>query len=595
MNKVQNNPRKCLRHSQIRKSEDNVKTIMNVLRNDFIDPFSTDLDSDKLYNLASGSYLPDDIAESLLSVQQRGTLSRDTFFERLNSESANETLYFSPIKRVEWKSFTDVIKKLKISAKGKSKEITVQWDILGILAAKSQQHNAAINIDKALCYPLAPVPLSMATCDGIRRKTAKRKLFDAALPSLIENDAQYPDDQYAHRIYILDIAAIIRSLVKVPNTFKDVALRLLSDIPMRYNIVYVACDTYKDLSIKNSERHLRGDGDKFVIRSANVRVPANFKKFLGNGDNKERLFEIIEEVWVQNRNQLGQHVVYFARGNACLKITEHGSSRVEELGTDHEEADTKIAYLIQHAVRNSDGQSIACVVRSSSSDVDIPIILLGMESISNVEIYIDNGSGKSRKLLHLNTCSLTSQQKKALVGLHAYTGNDYVASFLRKCKPFCWKQANKDPEFLDIFSRLGMEMHVPAEVFSAMETFVCFLYGEKKIEHVNEARSAIFWRKMNKEHKAVGLSLLPPCSSSLRKHVTRANYVARVWRMAQYPIMALEDPRFHGWLSSLNIDWISEAYPDDVAELLVERDEGSDEESDAQEDSSYSCSSYDDE
>ena len=168
MNKVQNNTRKCLRHSQIRKSEDNVKTIMNVLRNDFIDPFSTDLDSDKLYNLASGSYLPDDVAESLLSVQERGTLSRDTFFERLNSESANETLYFSPIKRVEWKSFTDVSKKLKISAKGKSKEITVQRDILSILAAKPQQHNAAININKALCYPLAPVPLSMATCDGIR-------------------------------------------------------------------------------------------------------------------------------------------------------------------------------------------------------------------------------------------------------------------------------------------------------------------------------------------------------------------------------------------------------------------------------------------
>ena len=93
----------------------------------------------------------------------------------------------------------------------------------------------------------------METCNGIRRKTAKSKLFDATLPSLIENDAQYPDDQYAHRIYILDIATIIRSLVKVPNTFKDVALQLLSDIPMRYNIVYVACDTYKDQSIKNSE------------------------------------------------------------------------------------------------------------------------------------------------------------------------------------------------------------------------------------------------------------------------------------------------------------------------------------------------------
>ena len=124
-------------------------------------------------------------------------------------------------------------------------------------------------------------------------------------------------------------------------------------------------------------------------------------------------------------------------------------------------------------------------------------------------------------------------------------------------------------------------------MLSAMETFVCFLYGQKKIEHVNEARSAIFWRKINKEHKAVDLSLVLPCSSSLRKHVTRANYVARLWRTAQYPIMALEDPQFHGWLSSLNIDLISEAYADDVAELLVEHDEGS--ESDAPEDSSYSC------
>ena len=72
MNKVQNNPRKCLCHSQIRKSEDNIKTIINVLRNDFIDPFSTDLDSDKLYNLASGSYLPDDVAESFCQFKSVG-------------------------------------------------------------------------------------------------------------------------------------------------------------------------------------------------------------------------------------------------------------------------------------------------------------------------------------------------------------------------------------------------------------------------------------------------------------------------------------------------------------------------------------------
>lgn len=166
-----------------------------------------------------------------------------------------------------------------MSAKDKPNEISAQWDILGFLAAKSQQDNAAIDIDKALCYPLAPVPLSMATCDGVRRKTAKSKLFDSALTSLIENESRLPEVQHARRVYILDLATIIRIMVKIPNTFKDLALRLFSDLPMHYNVVYIACDTHKAPSIKNRERSLRGDSDKFVIRSDNVRVPADFKKF----------------------------------------------------------------------------------------------------------------------------------------------------------------------------------------------------------------------------------------------------------------------------------------------------------------------------
>ena len=119
---------------------------------------------------------------------------------------------------------------------------------------------------------------------------------------MIENDAQLPEVQQSCTIYILDLAAIIRSMIKIPNTFKDLALLLFSDVPRQYNVVYVACDTYKIRSIKNSERGLSGDSDKFVIRSENVRVPADFKKFLANGDNKERLFELIEKVWVANKN-----------------------------------------------------------------------------------------------------------------------------------------------------------------------------------------------------------------------------------------------------------------------------------------------------
>ena len=56
-----------------------------------------------------------------------------------------------------------------------------------------------------------------------------------------------------------------------------------------------ACDTYACRCIKNAERLLRGDSEteEFVIRNPDIRIPANFARFLCNGKNKERLFEII--------------------------------------------------------------------------------------------------------------------------------------------------------------------------------------------------------------------------------------------------------------------------------------------------------------
>ena len=74
-----------------------------------------------------------------------------------------------------------------------------------------------------------------------------------------------------------------------------------------------------------------------------------------------------------------------------------------------------------------------CVVRSSSGDTDIPIIMLGNEC-DNLKFIIDNGGGKNRRVLDLSKCTLTSLQKKALLGLHSFKGNDYVSSFFSQRK-----------------------------------------------------------------------------------------------------------------------------------------------------------------
>ena len=63
------------------------------------------------------------------------------------------------------------------------------------------------------------------------------------------------------------------------------------------------------------------------------------------------------------------------------------------------------------------------MLRSPSGDIDIPIILLANGNY-NLRVSVDSSTGKHRKL--------TDDQKQALVGLHSFTGNDYVSSFLRK-------------------------------------------------------------------------------------------------------------------------------------------------------------------
>ena len=191
----------------------------------------------------------------------------------------------------------------------------------------------------------------------------------------------------------------------------------------------------------------------------------------------------------------------------------------------------------------------------------------------NLLVYVDNGAGKNRKVMDLSSCNLSKDQKKALLGMHAFTGNDYVSSFLRKGKQVCWKLIKDSAEFLQIFGELGSQDSVSESTATGLEKFVCSLYGEKRLSSVNRVRKIIFWRSYSRDNKVIDLSLLPPCQTSLERHIRRANYVARIWRQASHPMMNIQDPQFHGWNEDLSTDWISVPYPEDISELLLANDE----------------------
>ena len=169
----------------------------------------------------------------------------NNFNKRLD-KSKQLNLFWDPIKKEDWHDFSENEKRTKFNTKsGKTIEVNVQRDILGFLLAKSQELNQPIDMDEALKYPLSEVPLPIAHADGSRRKTNKSLLYDVGFNSsqitttIIEGKS----------VYILDLAAQIRSIVSIPITFEELALKIYKYIPQEYDVIYIACDTYRNVSI----------------------------------------------------------------------------------------------------------------------------------------------------------------------------------------------------------------------------------------------------------------------------------------------------------------------------------------------------------
>ena len=139
-------------------------------------------------------------------------------------------------------------------------------------------------------------------------------------------------------------------------------------------------------------------------------------------------------------------MVCFAREEVCRRITNEGIEEIESLKTNHEEADTKVAYLTQHTLDNTEELDHVCV-RSSSGDIDITIILVEAFGKSKTQIFIDNGTGKNQKTIRIDSSKLTEKQQMASIAFHAMSGNDYVSSFMRKSKK-TWNIVVKDKELI---------------------------------------------------------------------------------------------------------------------------------------------------
>ena len=103
--------------------------------------------------------------------------------------------------------------KAKVSKNGKQQEIQVQSNILAKLVHLSS-FTKAINLEKTMCFPLAPVSLPLSHYDGTIRKTVKSKLFHAAMHEVTVIKQEDLPSAEELSVYFLDLAAEIRLHVK---------------------------------------------------------------------------------------------------------------------------------------------------------------------------------------------------------------------------------------------------------------------------------------------------------------------------------------------------------------------------------------------
>eukprot|EP00795_Rhopilema_esculentum_P010166 gene10166-biopygen12783 len=247
------------------------------------------------------------------------------FKERLTKSPADKDL-FGPIKREPLKTFKDSSVKTRLKIKGKEKVLTFQRDILGTLVAYSNKHEAGVDLETTLSFPLAPVSMPLSTADGAIRKTVKSKLYEAAMSDLsIVSPDELPPTEILNTHY-LDLAAAIQSLVGPTSTLRQMATNILASIPARYTQIVIVCDTYKDNSIKGGERVKRGDSGRYVLTSPDMKPDSN---------DLQQTTKVTED---------------------SVEVLEHWASNLEE-------ADTKLGALIMVGMKKDQFVGVKYVTR----------------------------------------------------------------------------------------------------------------------------------------------------------------------------------------------------------------------------------------
>jgi hypothetical protein len=220
------------------------------------------------------------------------------------------------------------------------------------------------------------------------------------------------------------------------------------------SVVHLVFDQYWPASIKAEERSRRGSSEAREVKivSANTPVPKQWAKFILNPKNKVNLCDFLTTSFCELGREMlqeGKKLVIageFKDGEITVSITrESPAEQIDELRSNHEEADTRMILHAAYATRQSPSSSI--VIQTPDTDVLI-LSITHYTAIGCQELWLRTGTRDRHRNIPVHAIhqNLGEKMSLALPAIHAITGCDTTSSIagIGKRKP--WKVVRSSTE-----------------------------------------------------------------------------------------------------------------------------------------------------
>ena len=522
----------------MKRDQADVSTVQEVITNMFVNPF----EEMELISLSSGVLPPENVAIDLLEAHTKG---ENEMAKCIDERLVKQTVgFYEPIKRLKLGTFTKMMKRSVKTKDGKIVQFSTQSEIFGKIAIIQQTRK--LDLKQIFCYPLGPVPWSLATSAGELVKTNKSTLMHE-----LEKGPTCVDITPAPVATIIDGMAMVRKMKNAGLTFTEFADQLLkfavssNSYSSRIDIVF---DVYRKSSIKNAERNHRETGKLKFKKIIGCQVIKQWGSFLSCGENKAELIRFLVSRWKENCDVIGDLDVYVAFDESCIKLGPNGRSRnVPALASNHEEADTR---MLLHAKNIGEENTAKIVILTP--DTDVFLISLGVAEQIRNSLFIRTGTQNKTRIISLGKVKESlairfdvediEQACRALLGLHAFTGCDTVSAFSGKGKSKPLKLMLKENSYISLFSSFGNEPSLSETQHTTLQQFVCNLYG-----HTEESTDVVRYKLYSARQGRLEAKCLPPCSDSLSLHANRACYQAYIWRKCLESHPDIPSPVGLGW------------------------------------------------